>query len=125
MHAKGTEGMEETVQFYLRLRVSRLTLIPGDGTKASRSTLTIYAVLRQDPSHTARRRVDAYIDGAFRRIVNRNKGGGMENGVLESFHGVIVLLCPEEGLPFAGKIDQRSGESRIVLDPDAHEACGA
>jgi hypothetical protein len=41
-----------------------------------------------------------------RGIVDRDKGGGLDNGCFEGFHGLLMFLVPYERGAFASKIDK-------------------
>ena len=39
-------------------------------------------------------------------------------------HSGIMPIIPDKGLVLVGEVDERASNSRVVLDPDAHEAGG-
>src|ERR1700733_7412710 len=125
MYAKSAECPKKAVEFPFGLRVASLTVVPRDGAKASRTTLAVCAVLREDPAYAARRRVDAHVDRKVGGVVDGDEGGGVNDGVLEVLHGLVVFFSPDERLPFACEINERTSKSRIVFDPDAHKASSA
>src|SRR5258708_30175577 len=102
-----------------------LSFMPGDGTKPSWVEFVVCTFLGEDPAHATRGRVNAYVNRAVRRIIDRDESGGVDDGIFESLHGLIVLLSPDECLAFASKMDQGPCQCRVVLDPYAHESCGA
>jgi len=51
VEARGTERVEETVQFEFRLRVVRLALVPQDGAETRRAAAAVGTVLHENPSN--------------------------------------------------------------------------
>ena len=105
MKTEGVESTEQTKELKLCLRIAGLTLIPGNRAKASGAMLAISTVLRQNPAYTTGGGINGQVNGAIGGVVDRNKGGRMNDGVFEGLHGLVVLFCPVEGLPFLGEVD--------------------
>src|SRR5258708_7167757 len=111
MHTEGAKCSEETIKFDFGLGVVGLALVPGDGAKPSRVAFVVCTFLGEDPAHAVRGRINSYENRVIRRIVDRSKGRGMDNSILEGLHSPVMVLCPDEGLPFASEVDQGPCES--------------
>jgi len=55
-------------------------------------------------------------------VVDRNKGAGLDDSSFEGFHGLCMFFLPDEGGTFASKVDKRSYDGGVVLDPYSHIA---
>jgi hypothetical protein len=105
MHTESAECPEESIQLKFGLGVASFTFIPRDGPKTGGATLVIFTFLGEDPTHAAGRGVNPYVNRAVRGIVDGDESWRVYYRVFEGFHGLVVLLSPDEGLPFAGKVD--------------------
>jgi hypothetical protein len=58
-------------------------------------------------------------------ILDRNKGGGMNDGIFEGLHSGGMLLVPDKLSTLACEVDKWACSSRVIFDPNSHESGGA
>jgi hypothetical protein len=55
-------------------------------------------------------------------VVDGDESRGLNNGCLESLHGIFVLFLPLENSILAREVNEGVSNREIVLDPNSHVA---
>src|SRR6266481_7059824 len=92
----GLKSAPKTIYLNLGLRITRLSVVPGNRTETTREPLAISSKLQEYEAGRYMGRIHSQNHPSITMIIDRTEAGGRYNHLFKILHGVLLFLIPDK-----------------------------